>query len=52
VQSGAGQGNVITSGSLGSLTFTPAGTISNLGSGNSHPNMPPSIVLPYILRVI
>jgi hypothetical protein len=33
-------------------TITPAGTISNLGSGNSHPIMPPAIVLPYILRII
>jgi microcystin-dependent protein len=26
--------------------------LSNLGSGNSHPIMPPSITLPYILRII
>jgi microcystin-dependent protein len=35
-----------------SVTVTPAGTISNLGSGNSHPILSPAIVLPYILRVI
>jgi microcystin-dependent protein len=34
------------------VTITPAGTISNLGSGNAHPQMPPTIVLPFILRVI
>jgi microcystin-dependent protein len=33
-------------------TITPAGTISNLGSGQSHPIMPPAMMLPYILRVI
>jgi microcystin-dependent protein len=36
------------------VTVTPSGAISpvTFGSGNSHPIMPPSIVLPYILRII
>jgi microcystin-dependent protein len=36
------------------VTITPAGTISavTFGSGSSHPQMPPSMVLPYILRII
>lgn len=33
-------------------TFVPTGTISNLGFGSSHPILPPSMVLPYILRII
>ncbi len=35
-----------------SSQITAAGTIGNLGSGNSHPIMPPAMMLPYILRVI
>lgn len=34
------------------VTITPAGTISNLGSGASHPILPPAMTLPFILRVI
>jgi microcystin-dependent protein len=34
------------------VTITPSGTISNLGSGNSHPIMPPSVALPFIVRII
>ena len=34
------------------VTVTPHGTISNLGSGQSHPIMPPAMTLPYILRII
>lgn len=34
------------------VTFTPAGTISNLGSGNAHPIMPPAIALTKLLRII
>jgi microcystin-dependent protein len=50
---GSGGGG-LTPGSTGNLTttITPAGTISNLGSGNSHPIMPPAMALPYILRII
>jgi microcystin-dependent protein len=33
-------------------SITPAGTISNLGSGNSHPILSPAMTLPYILRII
>jgi microcystin-dependent protein len=43
---------VVASGGAATTTITPAGTISNLGSGQSHPVMPPAIVLPYILRII
>jgi hypothetical protein len=32
-------------------SFTPAGTISNLGSGQPHAIMQPTIVCNYILRV-
>ena len=32
--------------------LTPAGTMTALGSGHSHPIMPPTMALPYILRVI
>jgi microcystin-dependent protein len=32
--------------------FTPGGTISSFGSGQSHPIMPPAMMLLYILRVI
>src|SRR5207248_2069098 len=31
--------------------FTPSGSISNLGSGQPHPIMPPAIILPFILRI-
>jgi microcystin-dependent protein len=34
------------------VTVTPAGTISNLGSGQSHPIMPPAAMVGKILRVI
>jgi microcystin-dependent protein len=33
-------------------TITPAGTISNLGSGNSHPILSPAMTVAKILRVI
>jgi hypothetical protein len=35
-----------------SITVTPAGTISALGSGQSRPQVPPTIGVAYILRVI
>jgi microcystin-dependent protein len=47
--SGAG---LSLSGASATVTVTPAGTISNLGSGNSHPILSPAMVLPYILRII
>jgi microcystin-dependent protein len=50
-QASAGSGILLNQG-VPTVTVTPAGTISNLGSGNSHPIMPPAMVLPYILRVI
>lgn len=48
---GSGGVSVPVAGNM-TLGYTPAGTISNLGSGNAHPIMPPAIMLPYILRVI
>jgi microcystin-dependent protein len=35
-----------------SVTVTPAGTISNLGSGQSHPILPPAIMVTKLLRII
>jgi microcystin-dependent protein len=49
---GSGALGVSTQGNSITMTITPAGTISNLGSGQSHPIMPPAIVLPYILRIV
>jgi microcystin-dependent protein len=49
-QLNAGTG-VIYNTAAASVTVTPAGTIS-LGSGSSHPIMPPAMTLPYILRII
>jgi microcystin-dependent protein len=47
-------GTLTLTSSAVSVTVTPAGTISavTFGSGNSHPIMPPTMMLPFILRII
>ena len=56
VTAGTGSGSPVIaqvgSGGQGPANLSTTGTTSALGSGNSHPIMPPAIVLPYILRVI
>jgi len=39
-------------GGLGPVNLNTTGNTSALGSGNSHPIMPPAMTLPFILRVI
>jgi hypothetical protein len=34
------------------VSATTGISIQNAGSGNSHPIMPPTMMLPYILRII
>jgi len=49
---GTGSNTVAAGNNFGTATVTAAGTISILGSGNTHPILQPSMSLPYILRVI
>jgi hypothetical protein len=41
-----------TGATIANQTNVLGGTTSALGSGNSHPIMPPAMALPYILRVV
>ena len=45
-------GNTITVQSDGDHTHTVSGTTGSSGSGTAHNNLPPAIILPYIMRVI
>lgn len=48
-----GAGNYLTTGSgVNTVSATTGITVNNAGSGSAHSILPPTIVLPYILRVI
>jgi microcystin-dependent protein len=54
VQTGSGGASAFVNGSATNIstTITPAGTIGNLGSGQSHPIMPPTMMVTKLLRII